>query len=256
MATDIIHYEFPLAERIRTLLRLEDLFGRLHHFLARQDPHDHHICILLLFELIEVASRADVKTDLMQELERQRQALENLRSNPHISEAALDAVLNDIETVSARIHEMTGKVGQHIRDSEWLMSIKQRTTIPGGVCQFDLPSYHFWLNQAAHIKVVQILAWLDPIMPLKDGLDIVLRLLRESAKTSQYTARQGGFQQMSGGKHAQLIRIGLDKNLPCVPELSANKYAINIRFMDAFVLGERAKQYPHDVDFHISYCHL
>ena len=35
------------------------------------------------------------------------------------------------------------KTGQHLRENEWLMSIKNRTGIPGGACQFDLPSYHY-----------------------------------------------------------------------------------------------------------------
>ena len=35
----MITYEYPLNERIRTLLRLEDLFERSRHFIALPDPH-------------------------------------------------------------------------------------------------------------------------------------------------------------------------------------------------------------------------
>jgi cell division protein ZapD len=42
---------------------------------------------------------------------------------------------------------MAGKIGQHLRDNDWLMSIKSRASIPGGVCEFDLPSYHYWRHQ-------------------------------------------------------------------------------------------------------------
>ena len=51
----VITYEYPLNERIRTLLRLEDLFERSRHFIARTDPHDHHMALLTLFEILEVA---------------------------------------------------------------------------------------------------------------------------------------------------------------------------------------------------------
>ena len=34
---------------------------------------DHHAALLSLFEILEVACRADLKTDLLQELERQKQ---------------------------------------------------------------------------------------------------------------------------------------------------------------------------------------
>ena len=75
----MITYEYPLNERIRTLLRLEDLFERSRHFIALVDPHDHHMALLTLFEILEVASRADLKSDLLQELERQKQVLLSLQ---------------------------------------------------------------------------------------------------------------------------------------------------------------------------------
>jgi cell division protein ZapD len=48
-----------------------------------------------------VASRADLKVDLVQELERQRQILLSFRNNPQISEEALSGALYEIEQASA-----------------------------------------------------------------------------------------------------------------------------------------------------------
>src|SRR5690606_15470409 len=45
----VITYEYPLNERIRTLLRLEDLYERVRHFHARDDAHDHHACLAGMF---------------------------------------------------------------------------------------------------------------------------------------------------------------------------------------------------------------
>jgi cell division protein ZapD len=81
----VITYEYPLNERIRTLLRLEDLFERSRYFIARAGAHDHHMALITLFEVLEVASRADLKSDLLQELERQKQVLHAFRDNPEIS---------------------------------------------------------------------------------------------------------------------------------------------------------------------------
>jgi cell division protein ZapD len=62
----VITYEYPLNERIRTLMRLENLFGRANHFLVNEeDSRDHHAALLTLFEILEVASRADLKSDLL-----------------------------------------------------------------------------------------------------------------------------------------------------------------------------------------------
>ncbi len=141
-------YEYPLNERIRTLLRLEDLFVRFDHFAGREGPLEHHVALTTLFEILEVASRADLKSDLLQELERQRQTLIAFRDNPNVSLEALEAVLADIDGAAQQaLNTGTGKTGQHLRDNEWLMSIRSRAIIAGGTCEFDLPSYHAWLNR-------------------------------------------------------------------------------------------------------------
>ena len=127
----MITYEYPLSERIRTLLRLEDLFERTLHFVAGAGPEEHHVALVTLFEILEVASRADLKFDLVQELERQRQILLSFRNNPEISEDALSGALYEIEQASAALLAMQGKIGHYLRENEWLMSIKSRAAIPG-----------------------------------------------------------------------------------------------------------------------------
>ena len=66
----MITYEYPFNERIRTLLRLEDLFDKTAYFAQAEGTLEHHTALLTLFEILEVASRADLKMDLIQELER------------------------------------------------------------------------------------------------------------------------------------------------------------------------------------------
>src|SRR5574337_1894382 len=85
----VIRYEHPLNERIRTLLRLEDLFVRARFFASRDDPHEHHAALLSLFEITDVAARADLKADLLQELERQKQVLLPLKENAQIDQQRL-----------------------------------------------------------------------------------------------------------------------------------------------------------------------
>ncbi len=251
----MISYEYPLNERIRTLLRLEDLYDRVRYFSAKTDGLEHHVALLSLFEILEVAGRADLKSDLLQELERQKHALESLRDNPAIAQDALAQILVDIDDTAVRLLEMTGKIGQHLRENEWLMSIKQRTSIPGGVCEFDLPSYYFWLHQAMESRRKDLADWLEPMLPIYDGLSIVLRLLRDSGKSGHYVARQGVFQQMLAGKVAQMLRISLKADLPCFPEISANKYALNIRF-SALGGAERPRVCEIDVEFDLVFCNL
>lgn len=251
----MISYEYPLNERVRTLLRLEDLYDKVLYFSAKSDSIEHHVALLSLFEILDVASRADLKSDLLQELERQKQLLETLRNNPEVSEDALNHILHDIDHTYRGLLELPGKTGQHVRDDEWLMSVKQRTNIPGGVCEFDLPSYHYWLHQDPALRRQDLNDWMAPFLPIRDGLAIVLRLLRDSGKSGKFIAYQGVFQQMMAGRVAQMLRLRLSVDLPCTPEISANKYALNIRFIAAGSM-HKPKVFEHDVEFELTFCNL
>jgi cell division protein ZapD len=258
----VITYEHPLSERIRTLLRLEDLFGKTAHFTRQAGAREHHAALVSIFEILDVASRGDLKMDLIQELERQRQSLVGFRNNPEISEDALSGALGEIEQAAAALQAMTGKVGQYLRDNEWLMAIKGRAAIPGGVCEFDLPSYHYWLRQEAAVRQEALQGWLQPMTPLRDALAIVLRLLRASGSPERQTARRGIFQLTLGSgptpmARAQMVRVSLAASLPYVPEISANRYALNIRFIpqEATPRARLAPDAP-DLAFDIVFCNL
>jgi cell division protein ZapD len=251
----VITYDYPLNERIRTLLRLEDLFGKVAHFVAAEGSYEHHVALITIFEVLEVAGRADLKFDLAQELERQRQILLSFRNNPEISEDALSGALYEIEQASAALLAMQGKIGQYLRDNEWLMSIRNRAGIPGGVCEFDLPGYHFWLNRDTALRRRDLDGWIAPMLPIRAGLSIVLRLLRASGRPEAKVATKGAYQLMLAGRTAQLIRLRVRRADASVPEISANKYALNIRFTlpDTDL---RPKQSDADVHFELTFCNL
>jgi len=219
----VIHYEYPLSERIRTLLRLEDLFDRFDAYAASPDPYAHHAALLALFEMAEVAARADLKSDLLQELDRQKAVLIALRGNPHVQGTTLEQVLAAIEAAHHGMYQLPGKVGQHLREDDWLMTVKQRAAIPGGMCEFDLPSYHYWLHRSAEERIGQLAAWTSPLYPLRDGSAIILRILRESGKPQGLVAAGGMFQQMLGGKTAQMLRVRHDQAATSIHKNRRNK---------------------------------
>ena len=163
---------------------------------------------------------------------------------------------SEIDVAGGSLLAQTGKVGQHLRDNDWLMGIKQRTGIPGGACEFDLPAYHHWLNLEPAARQRDLQAWLDPLLPIHSGLSIILRLLRDNGKMSRHTAYHGVFQLMlTTAKVAQLLRLSLAKETPCVPEISANKYALNIRFVGIAGM-DRGAVYEGDVEFDLMFCNL
>jgi cell division protein ZapD len=248
-----ILYEYPFSERIRTLLRLEDLFDKLGFFCAQEHPYSHHTALLTLFEILEMTSRADLKGDLLQELERHKQSLLGLRNNPQVSETALENVLTSIDSAQQALNATPGKAGQQLRDNEWLTSIRSRASIPGGTCEFDLPSYHAWLMRDAATRSADLEAWLRPLNQFNDALAIVLRLLRETAHRSNQVAVQGAFQQMLQGRTYALLQVRVPAELGAIPEISANKYALWIRFTAAD-RDFKARAVERDVPFELALC--
>lgn len=251
----MIVYEYPFNERIRTLLRLEDLYEKFSYFLQQDHPMQHHIALATIFEILEVVSRADLKSDLLQELERQKQTLLGFKANPNVQPERLNAVLAEIDRVSATLVASQGKTGQHLRENEWLMSIRGRTIIPGGACEFDLPSYYAWQHLPAQHRAHDIEKWFEPLIPLCEAISIVLRLLRESGRATGMVAAAGNYQQMLQGKVYQMLRLSIDESLGAIPEISANKYMLWIRFTmhDG---DHKPKAFERDVPFELTLCNF
>ena len=251
----MIVYEYPFNERIRTLLRLEDLYEKFRFFVHQEHAMQHHVALSTIFEMLEVAGRADLKSDLLQELERQKQALLGFKSNPNVQAERLDEILSELDHVSAALIGTHGKTGQNVRDNEWLMSIRGRTIIPGGACEFDLPSYYAWQQHSAAHRFTDIANWFAPLAPLFNALNMVLRLLRESGSPVKMIAHAGSYQQMLQGKVYQMLRLTLDETTGAIPEISANKYMLWVRFTSQG--GElKPVSLDHDVAFELTLCNF
>lgn len=250
------NYEFPLNERVRTMLRLEDLFDKTLRHLEGDTQLSHHCALLTLFQILDVIDRGELKTDLLQELDRQKLMMQNLRGNPSISEKILNEVIQEIEKTATALRGNTTKFGQALRDNDWLMGIKQRAGIPGGVCEFDVPSYHFWLDLSATKRKQDLESWISTLLPLYEGVRIILHILRGSGSASACVATSGVYQQMlNGAKPAQMLRIEMEGSEACFPEVSANKYVINIRFQNMESI-QRVKPFDTHVNFAMTLCNL
>ncbi len=249
-------YDYPFNERIRTLLRVEDLFAKVLYNLEAGHEYHHHSALLTFLQVLDVVDRSELKLDLLQELERQRTAMSLLVGNPAIAANTLKEILNDIDAASDALRVENTKLGQTLRANEWLMSIKQRAGIPGGVCEFDVPSYHYWLGLGEARRKEDLQSWLNPLLPMHNAIVIILHILRGSGITSKLIAPCGTYQQMLGGvKPAQMLKIEIANNLACFPEVSANKYAINIRF-NVLDFMQKPQKYDEDVNFSLTLCNL
>lgn len=228
----MILYEYPFNERIRTYLRLEHLFLRLATLVPREDPVDHHFAITTLFEVMEVGARADLKSDVLKDLEKQKQVLQSYRGNPAIAESVLDSVIGQVEACFEALNATVGKAGQSLTENDWLMGIRSRVGIPGGTCGFDLPAYYAWQHRSAALRIRDLHRWASTLAPLAESIHLLLKMLRDSGAPQKVVATGGQYQQnLPQGRTFQLLRLALEPSLELIPEISGNRLLVSIRLM-------------------------
>lgn len=228
----MILYEHPFNERIRTYLRLEHLFLRLAELVKRESPIDHHHALATIFEIMDVGARADLKTDVLKDIEKQKHVLNGYRGNPVISEQVLDDITAELDTCFSSMNELSGKVGQSLTENDWLMSIRSRGGIPGGTCEFDLPAYHAWQHLGSNARQHDLQRWVSPLVPLAESLNLLLKLVRDSGAPQKVMAPAGQYQQMlPQGRNFQLLRLRLNSGVTVIPEISCNRLMVSVRFM-------------------------
>jgi cell division protein ZapD len=243
-----------LHERIRTYLRLEHLSLRLNHLVARQDALDHHFALVTLFEIMDVAARPDLKSDLLKDLDKQKHILESFRGNPAIAEVTLEKVITELEQSFEALNAQAGKAGQVLTENDWLMSIRSRITIPGGTCEFDLPAYYAWQHKTGVLRQHELAHWITNLTPLTNAAHLLLRLLRDSGAPQKVIANGGQFQQnLPQGRTFLLMRLALDLKLEVTPEISGNRLMVSIRLMRQ---GEdhRSHAVTEDVPLELALC--
>lgn len=248
-------YEQPLNERIRTLLRLEFLFEQANAHIYRHSTWDNRAAVNTLFDIISVFGRADLKTEIMKELERQALFLEKLAENPQVDRGRLESVLDEMDVLIDRLHGLKAQ-DMDIRDNEFLGAIKQRYHIAGGACDFDLPAYHYWLSRPEEKRILDMQQWMEPFEPIQQSVNLILRLIRDSAQTSRETAEAGFFQKsLDPSSACQMIRVTLDGDSPYFAEISGGKHRFTIRFMETG-FSDRPSQSDRNIPFLLTCCLL
>jgi len=234
------------------MLRLEYLFARFNHFTRSDDPELHHNAIAILFDLGDIGARGDIKSLLLKEFERQKFALSGLKSSQKVDQQALAQTLGEIDMVASKINQSAGRPNSMISESEWLNGIRTRLNIPGGTSPIDLPSYHAWKNSPSTERRKLLESYIAPLLPWQDACQLFLRLLRQSGEAKDVVAHNGSFQQAPSGKVYQLMRIAVEDDT-LFSEISANKYLLSIRFMQAD-RDKKPQPANKDVPFKLTLC--
>ena len=250
-----IIYEQPLNERIRTFLRLEFLFKNIDCALEDEPEIQSRDAIHGLLSILSVFDRSDLKQEIIKELERLVSNLTALENSPGVDKNALDALLSELDQIIDSLHLKKSAIGQDLRENDFLYSIRQRSSIPGGTCDFDLPAYHYWLQHTTNEeRKRQILEWSEQFSAARAAIDMTLRLIRGSTGFSSNSAPAGFYQHsLDSSQSNQLIRVKIPENADYFPEISGGKHRFTVRFMQ-FNIQQRAQQVSEDIDFSLSCC--
>ncbi|OOZ37302.1 cell division protein ZapD [Solemya velesiana gill symbiont] len=251
-----IIYEHPLNERTRTFLRLEHLFRQTNHHLPNGDIWSSRAAIDALLDIINIFGRADIKADLIKELDRHRNKLSAIKQTHGVDVERLQQILNELENITRQLHQINGQVCQDLRENEFLKSIMQRSSIPGGSCAFDLPMYHFWLEQPAELRHAKLQEWINTLAPIQAAISLILSLIRGSTRPTREEAPKGFYQHsLDAQTPVQLIRVGLQKENGLFAEISGGKHRFSVRFLEPND-ADRPTQTQQDVTFFLNCCIL
>ena len=254
--SDTIFYEQPLNERMRSFLRLEHLFKQAAYTLRGYSIWDSRSTLTSITSILDILARNDLKTELLKELERQEKTLSALSDLPGVDKEQLNNILKQIETSQQNIHNFEGQLGQNIRDHELLNSLRQRSSIIGGTCDFDIPYLHYWLQQPPEYRIEKLEEWLEKLEIISHPISLILDITRESSSPINVTAEKGFYQQnIDSNAPVQLIRVGLNNDSEYFPEISAGKQRFSIRFM-LQQDEKRPVQSSDDLNFQLICCAL
>jgi cell division protein ZapD len=237
------------------MLRLEHLFNQLQHYLKGGTRWDSRIFLSTVMDILDLFSRGDIKTELIKETERAANNLAQHLQHPGVDRDRLESILRALERLDQNLHAIQGQLGQAIRDNEFITVIRQRSSIPGGTCDFDLPIYHQWLEQKAELRQQEQSEWYATFDPVRQSVELLLKLIRNSAEPHACEAINGSYQQsLESSIPFQMIRIALPQGAPYFAEVSGGKHRFTIRFL---VPGEgRPVQSNEDIGFKLSCCSL
>ena len=253
--THYYHYEQPLNEKVRAFLRLEKLFKQFNFHLQQGEDWNNRVAIDSLLDLLAFTSRSDVKLELLKELERQHNRLERLSRRPQIDQSQLSSVLVNIQKRIAELQSISGQVGQQTKNVELLTTIGQKSSVPGSICDFDLPAFRHWLTKTKENRQEDLELWFNPFLNLERSVQLILDILRHSADDTNEIAQKGFFQKSLDTNQAiQLLRISIPAICGCYPEISAGKHRFSVRFMTNDNPAARPDQCHEDISFKLRMC--
>lgn len=253
--SDQLIFEQPLNERVRTLLRLEHLFNQYHQHLSHTSDWDTHSAVRAILDILSMLGRGDIKRETIKELERQNVNLQSFVEIPGINHGRLTDIIEEQKKCLQELHNIGGNIGHELLQNELLNAIRQRLSMPGGLCDFDLPVYSHWLNQPYEKRHDVLQNWFAPFETLNKAVNLILKVIRDSTDAIDEVAETGFYQKnLDPNLSCLIIRVILPAHPTVFPEISAGKHRFTIRFLNVCDPAHRPEQNKQDIEFKLACC--
>jgi len=223
--------------------------------MAGETVFDKRTAVSTLLDILMIFSRNDLKSELLKELDKHASFLKQIASRQSVDTEKLNTLLNELADVSKKLYEINGKIGINVMESDLFQSISQRNAIPGGTCSFDLPAFHYWLEQNNNIQQSELTEWIKPFMSIHTAISLILDFIRQNGIPTEEAAEAGFFQlSLNKSQPFQLLRVAINSSLPCFAEISGGKHRFTIRFMSPSSDNHRPAQINQQVPFRLTRC--
>lgn len=252
--TNTIIYEQPLNEVIRVCLRLEQLFQEIDHQLNDTSILGTRNLVSFIINVLHLLDRPDLKAKLAKELGHHLTNLMRYGNLPEIDKPKLNQLTQQIEELSRGLIDNSGKLAHRLRDIELLNMLRLHLASPGGGCSFDIPLFHYWLEQPIATRQITINEWLNEFAQIREAVALILDLVRKNAKTEEKTAVHGFHQELLDPQsNMRMIRIIIANHIHAYPEISVGRHFLSVRFY-APDIEKRPLQYTDNLQFQLAYC--
>jgi cell division protein ZapD len=251
---ETIIYDHPLNEVVRVCLRLEQLFQYVDYQVNDLSIIGTQTLLHTIIDILHILDRPDLKAKLAKELNLLLSSLQRFETQPQVDKTKLTTLIQQLNELSRTLIDSSGKIGYRLREVELLNNLRLQLTTPGGGCSFELPGYHYWLQQSVDVRKQTIQDWLGDFAQIRTASTLLLDLIRKNAKTEEKIAVQGFHQELLDPQlQLRMVRIGIPKQTPAYPEVSLGRHFFSVRFFFPYI-EKRPIQYDQNLHFTVAYC--
>ena len=221
-------FELPLNERTRRLMSIENIFIRLNTQIQNMTKFSEVACFESYFNMRSTASRADIKIEISHELEKlilKKKQLKKTKKNINQIKKLMDA--------KKSLNRVNLPQGNFYGNDKFLQEIKTSSGSPTGIVSSDLPQLQVWMQQLSFkAKQQYFLSNTSPYMPIFERISTYLDTLRDSITLESIDSNENGLvnYQLNPSFRHDFIQLQLSQKLNLYPNLTSNKYTVNIQF--------------------------